>query len=83
MPYINKEERIRLEHGGEVKNPGHLNYVITVECLEYLGSILSYSKLNEIIGVLECVKMELYRRVVAEYEDVKMKANGDVYYGCS
>jgi len=32
-----------------------------------------------VIGVLESVKMELYRRKIADYEDEKCEENGDVY----
>ena len=52
-----------------------------------LGSILndderiSYSRINELIGVLECAKIELYRRIAAPYEDDKSRINGDVYFG--
>jgi len=38
-----------------------------------------YAHLNEVVGVLECAKLELYRRVVAPYEDQKMTESGDVY----
>jgi hypothetical protein len=34
---------------------------------------------NEAIGVLECAKLELYRRVAAPYEDEKIAESGDVY----
>jgi len=40
---------------------------------------LKYSNLNELIGVLECAKLELYRRVAAPYEDEKALINGDVF----
>lgn len=40
----------------------------------------SYKIINEIIGVLECVKLEFYRRIAAPYENDKQQANGDVYY---
>ena len=36
-------------------------------------------KLIPLIGVLECAKLELYRRVAAPYEDDKIDENGDVY----
>ena len=29
--------------------------------------------------MLECAKLELYRRVAAPYEDEKIDQNGDVY----
>ena len=38
-----------------------------------------YSKINALIGVLECAKLELYRRVAAPYENDKIDENGDVY----
>ena len=37
--------------------------------------------MNEAIGVLECAKLELYQRVIADYENEKMRVNGDVYSG--
>ena len=40
---------------------------------------VSYSFLNDFIGVLECVKLELYRRVATPYEEDKRQENGDVY----
>jgi len=40
---------------------------------------VKYATLNTVIGVLECAKLELYRRVVADYEDQKCEENGDVY----
>jgi hypothetical protein len=39
----------------------------------------SYSIINDIVGVLECAKMEFYRRVAVPYEDKKRTENGDVY----
>jgi hypothetical protein len=38
-----------------------------------------YAHLNEAIGVLECAKLELYRRIAAPYEDRKMGETGEVY----
>ena len=40
---------------------------------------LRYTHVNEAVGVLECAKLELYRRVAAPYEDEKIAENGDVY----
>lgn len=36
-------------------------------------------KRREVKAVLECAKLELYRRVVAPYEQQKLELNGDVY----
>jgi hypothetical protein len=38
-----------------------------------------YANLNEMIGALECCKLELYRILTAPYEDVKIEENGGVY----
>jgi len=32
----------------------------------------------DVLGALECAKLEFYRRLVAVYEDVKIRENGDV-----
>jgi hypothetical protein len=34
---------------------------------------------DEVVGVLECAKLEIYRRIAAPYEDKKIVENGDVY----
>lgn len=36
--------------------------------------------LADVIGTIECVKLEFYRRVVAPYEDKKAEQNGDAYH---
>jgi hypothetical protein len=83
MPYIAPEDRIRIESEHQrpyLASPGELNYAITRLILEYMQlSPLSYKLFNEVIGALECCKLELYRRLVATYEDKKIEANGDVY----
>jgi hypothetical protein len=64
---------------GIAYHPGTLNYIITRLCDFWLGDA-NYEKYNTVIGVLECVKQELYRRQIAPYEDKKCEQNGDVYY---
>lgn len=59
------------------KRDGMLNYIITRLVSRLYKT--SYTELNAAIGMLECVKLELYRRRVALYEDEKIKENGDVY----
>jgi hypothetical protein len=82
MPYVMKSVRPRIEPhmGSMAMSSGELNYQITRLCVGYLDRHgLRYFTLNDIIGALECAKMELYRRVAAPYEDEKIKENGDVY----
>jgi hypothetical protein len=85
MPYVSAEARQRLEAGESPRDAGELNYVVTRMVDEYLvrqaeeHGRLRYAHLNEAIGVLECAKLELYRRVAAPYEDGKQSESGDVY----
>lgn len=87
MPYIKPEKRgqfdqqlmrlLEVLNGVDVGDrPGCLNYVISVlarNCAEG-----NYATKNEVMGVLECVKLELYRIEVGPYENVKLNAFGDV-----
>lgn len=80
MPYIDQASRFALEERGPV-TAGELNYCITQLVDRYLQAHkVSYVTINEAIGALECAKLELYRRVVADYEDNKIRVNGDVYH---
>jgi len=84
MPYIEPKERIGKtpETLYALLDPGSLNFAITQLALEYLKDRgRRYAVLNEIVGVLECAKLEFYRRAVAAYEDEKCKQNSDVYGG--
>ena len=88
MPYIKNEDRTQyyetilklvnlLEKTPEEDRDGHINYVVTV-LLKNLYDPPKYSRYNKAIGVLECIKLEFYRRMVSPYEDIKIKENGDV-----
>lgn len=85
MPYISKLDRVKFEKVLSVlgKLPylpiGELNYLITSIIDQQIGSKPNYQKYNDMIGVLECIKLELYRRQTAPYEDYKKNNNGDVY----
>lgn len=81
MPYIKPQDRPLLNKVREIQplDAGQLNFVITRLTHGYLEREgTSYRTLNEVIGVLECSKLEIYRRVVAPYEDGKISVNGDV-----
>jgi hypothetical protein len=59
---------------------GELNYIISAMVADLLENFgLNYSNGNKLMGVLECAKLELYRRVLAPYENQKVIDNGDVY----
>jgi hypothetical protein len=81
MPYIEASARARIDAGGPPEGPGDLNYAVSRLVDDYLirkGGI-RYAHLNEVIGALECAKLELYRRVVAPYEEGKREQSGEVY----
>lgn len=81
MPYIDKQTRLHLlsDHY-KPATPGELNYVVTQAVLAYLDSAgeARYSSLNTAIGVLECAKLELYRRVGTVVEERAIGRNGDL-----
>ena len=81
MPYIKRDRRSQLAEGiVSISNAGDLNYAITELINEFLCQRgVNYANLNEVVGALECCKLELTRRIIGPYEDTKIKSNGDVY----
>jgi len=85
MPYIKKERREILNSKTqfpEIRTPGELNYMIVRLICFYLTQKprLCYTDYNEVIGVLECVKQEFFRRRINPYEEEKRKLNGEVFF---
>jgi hypothetical protein len=85
MPYINQKERKVYEQvlvdmlNLPAMNPGQLNYVLTIICKEYMyKNGTHYKTINDVIGVLNCVQHEMYRRVAVPYENDMMIINGDI-----
>ena len=81
MPYIDEKYREDIDRGIAMPStPGELNYAITKMIKRYIDmKVPTYKTYNEVIGVLECCKLELYRRPISKYEDKKIMENGDVY----
>lgn len=78
MPYINESDRFIART--KPATAGELNYAFTIMLMAYLRrNGKCYQTMNDVIGALEGAKAEFYRRVVAPYEDEKIKENGDVY----
>jgi len=84
MPYVRQLEREEIDKllNEMIKSIGHcgqMNYAITKLIHLYLQGLgLKYARINEVIGILECAKLELYRQIAAPYEDVKKRENGSV-----
>lgn len=85
MPYIKKGRRKEFDKliahlAARTQSLGEVNYVVT----KFLHTVIRndekfcYALLNGIIGVLECAKLELYRMVVAPYEDKKRMENDPI-----
>lgn len=93
MPYISKEKRAYLDPAvdkvldairqlesdfADGQTGGNLNYLFT-RILDRVYSNPRYADMAEAISVLECAKLEYYRRVAGPYEDKKAAENGDAY----
>jgi hypothetical protein len=87
MPYIPQDRRDVIHTEIEIlgidwtpTNAGDLNYIMTRFVDNFIfENGCRYGHLNEMIGALECCKLELYRRLAAPYEDQVLEANGDAY----
>ena len=92
MPYIpqNRREEVRASIL-KCKNLGELCYHVNEDILDYLwrkragGDLdikwpqkIKWQDYAEILGMLESIKLEIYRRLVAPHEDEAIKKNGDI-----
>lgn len=84
MPYVKEENREKFDVdiaslSEKVTCEGDLNYIISVLMHDRLSKIgLNYQNANNLVGMLECAKMELYRTIIAPYENIKMDENGRI-----
>ena len=86
MPYIKPESRDKFSktlsafyNTKDGLTTGDLNFLLSSMMSMLVSDSVTYTKINNLIGVLECVKLELYRRIATPYEDEKIDENGDVY----
>lgn len=88
MPYVKRGERIRyrrevssiidkLREESTQDRVGTFNYIISTIAVNITPKKYWYIALT--IGTIICAILEFYRRIVAPYEDKKIKENGDVY----
>jgi hypothetical protein len=83
MPYIKQTDRPKFESlsGIHPETAGELNFCVSTLISNYLHHKgLNYANVNEVVGALECAKLEAYRRIAAPYEDTKILENGDIRY---
>lgn len=88
MPYISERDPQLIKDLESVAercyNSGDLNYVLTTICDRFTRNLkqdarASYEERQVVMGVLSCVQLEWYRRVLVDYEEAKRSLNGDVY----
>jgi len=86
MPYIKEKYRKPIDKFIDIFQTyvakdigaGGMNYMITRMLTSHIHPDFSYQELMECIGTLECVKLELYRRVGTLKEQKAMRDNGDI-----
>jgi hypothetical protein len=85
MPYITPTRRDMIRRQvrellEEVENlqSGDITYLFTEILLQWLGDSAKYDDYAQAVGILETAKLELYRRKIAPYEDIKKEENGDI-----
>lgn len=86
VPYITQKRRDEIKksvRAGKPPNyisPGDINFLFSSTINAYVKRKgLSYQTINDVVGALECAKIEFYERIAKPYELVKLKQNGDVY----
>lgn len=82
MPYVKQEQRPNLDDvvdemaASEVIANGDLNYILYAYCKRFIAP--SYNNYKNFCGELRQCATEIERRILAPYEDEKIKKNGDV-----
>ncbi|WP_045215142.1 DUF6899 family protein [Desulfonatronovibrio magnus] len=84
MPYISQTRREVFDSAisqlaSQVQNQGELNYCIyklSKLILERMGE--SYENISMCSSAMEHAKLEWYRKVLAPYEEVKIRENSDI-----
>jgi len=89
MPYICPNERVEIDElieGFVPADGGELQYAIARMVNSYYERIsyfeedgVRYKHMEQVMGALNGASLEHYRCVVAPYEELKIKQNGEVY----
>jgi len=84
MPYIPQNMRGSAKEIECCSSLAELCYHIVNDILRFWGFPNSKERIKwqnyaEILGMLESIKLELYRKVISKYEDKKEKENGTVW----
>jgi hypothetical protein len=85
MPYIKQEDRKHFTNFDLVEPPsdaGELAFLLSQAVDLYLSNFdrVNYAAHAEVIGVIETLKLEIYRRFTGPYEDQKREENGEAFF---
>lgn len=88
MPYITRKDRKQYQEilsslaemipQDRMQRPGHMNYIVSLLIEKVYGKEMRYADHNEVMGFLNCIALEFYRRKTAPYEDLKITEEGDL-----
>lgn len=83
MPYIKNDRREEFDHQiqiltNHIMDSGELCYCVYKIMKIQAEKNMRFQTLSNVVSEVECAKLEFYRRIVAPYEDKKIKENGDV-----
>lgn len=84
MPYIRQNRRPKFDTEitklmESVESGGDMNFIFTRICHQFIKKFgESYANYSICVSSLENAKLELYRRQIANYEDIKIYENGDM-----
>lgn len=83
MPYIPQERRN--DQPAETAGDLHHDIAKLIDTYLFSGGVTEepphYQDFNDVMGVLACAQAEVYRRLIAPYEDQARQRNGDVFSG--
>lgn len=83
MPFLSPMQKAEVNEKmkeGRCLNEGELTYVLTkLIVTNWHSGEGNYAALCQIIGALECTKMQFFKEIVVPYEEKKKQLNGDVY----
>jgi hypothetical protein len=88
MPYIESDRRKFLTSKtyqelldiSDQMTAGDMNFLLSTLLWYRFAKGVSYSTGNAIVGILECAKLEFYRKLLAQYEDQKIQENGPLIF---
>ena len=87
MPYIKPDKRE--DYDDEINalfvklrdnnfNEGDINYCLSKLIWSIFNYNYRYAEANKLLGILEAVKLEFYRKKIVCFEDKKCDVNGDL-----